>query len=91
MRRGDTGIIKDLEASAKLEKKKRPRLQSEREREWCRRLVKRWGDDWGGMGRDRRLNPLQQSVGDLRRRIEVWRAGGGRVDVDGEGEVEMES
>jgi len=39
--------------------------------------VERWGDDWGGMVRDRRLNPMQQSEGDLRRRVGVWREKGG--------------
>ena len=78
-RRGG-GIVSELEESARHEKKKRPRVQSAREREWCERLVKRWGDDWGGMSRDRRLNPMQQSEGDLRRRVELWRGkeGGGR-------------
>lgn len=80
---GCRGIVPDLEASAKLEKRKRPRMQSERERDWCRRLVDRWGDDWGGMVRDRKLNPMQQSEGDLRRRIGLWKSnasgvGGGR-------------
>ena len=67
------GIVSELEESARYEKKKRPRQQSAREREWCERLVKRWGDDWGGMSRDRRLNPMQQSEGDLRRRVELWK------------------
>lgn len=67
------GIVSELEESARYEKKKRPRVQSAREREWCERLVARWGDDWGGMSRDRRLNPMQQSEGDLRRRVELWR------------------
>ena len=72
------GIVAALEESAKHEKK-RPRQQSKREREWCERLVGRWGDDWGAMSRDRRLNPLQQSEGDLRRRVELWKGkeGGG--------------
>lgn len=67
------GIVPELEEAARQEKKKRPRRQSEREKEWVERLVKRWGDDWGGMVRDRKLNPMQQSEGDLRRRVEVWR------------------
>ena len=71
------GIIPQLEESAKWTKRKRPRVQSQREREWCGRLVERWGDDWGGMVRDRRLNPMQQSEGDLRRRVGVWREKGG--------------
>ncbi|KAL6715541.1 Nucleolar protein 16 [Lecanora helva] len=67
------GIVPELEESAKYEKKKRPRTQSEQEREWCWRLVERWGDDWGGMVRDRKLNPMQQGEGDLRRRVGLWK------------------
>ena len=67
------GIVGELEEAARHEKKKRPRQQSGREREWCERLVRRWGDDWGGMSRDRRLNPMQQSEGDLKRRVELWK------------------
>ncbi len=78
------GIVAELEESARHERKKRPRQQSVREREWCERLVRRWGDDWGGMSRDRRLNPMQQSEGDLRRRVELWKRkeGIGRVEVE---------
>lgn len=83
--RESKGIVPDLEASAAFEKKKRPRLQSERERAWCRGLVDRWGDDWGGMVKDRRLNPMQQSEGELRKRVGLWlsrqsRGEGGRVE-----------
>lgn len=86
--RGGGMIVAELEESARYERKKRPRQQSTREREWCERLVRRWGDDWGGMCRDRRLNPMQQREGDLRRRVELWKRkeGEGR----GEGEVEVE-
>ena len=78
------GIVAELEESARYEKKKRPRQQSAREREWCERLVRRWGDNWGGMSRDRRLNPMQQSEGDLRRRVELWKRkeGVGGVEVE---------
>ena len=84
--RGGGMIVAELEESAKYEKKKRPRQQSTREREWCERLVRRWGDDWGGMSRDRRLNPMQQSEGDLRRRVELWK----RKEGVGRGEVDVE-
>ena len=67
------GIVPELEQLAKWEKQKRPRWQSEREQDWCRRLVERWGDDWGAMFRDKKLNPMQQSEGDLRKRVELWK------------------
>ena len=66
---GDWGIIPALQASAKIEKKKRPRGQSEAEREWCRSLVEKYGDDWGGMRRERKLIPYQQGEGELKRRL----------------------
>lgn len=68
------GIVAELEAAARAgSAKKRPRIQSKREEEWIERLVTKWGDDWKGMVKDRRLNPQQQSEGDLRRRILKWR------------------
>ena len=68
-----TGIIPELEEASRFEKKKIPRKQSQREVEWVRKLVERWGNDFSGMRRDRRLNPMQQSEGDLRRRVDQWR------------------
>jgi nucleolar protein 16 len=35
-------------------------------------LVEKYGDDYGKMMRDRRLNPMQQSEGDLKRRVKRW-------------------
>lgn len=69
------GIISELEEQAKHSRPKRARMQSQGEREWIDRLVERWGDDWGGMVRDRKLNPQQQSEGDLKRRIGIWKGG----------------
>ena len=81
------GIVPDLEEAAKYSKKKRPPRQSQREREWIERLVDKWGDNWGGMVRDRRLNPQQQTEGDLRRRVGLWNKDQARNDVreDGDG------
>lgn len=79
------GIITELEEQAKYSRPKRPRMQSQREREWIERLVERWGDDWGGMVRDRRLNPQQQSEGDLKRRVAVWKGGKRKGQQEREG------
>ena len=68
------GIVPYLEAAARENgAKMRPRMQSRREEEWIERLLARWGDDVAAMMRDRRLNPRQQSEGDLRRRIKIFR------------------
>jgi len=69
---GDRGIVPELEEAAKYSKKKRPRMQSEREREWVERLVNKHGNNWGAMVRDRRLNPQQQTEGDIKRRVGLW-------------------
>jgi len=67
------GIVKELEEQASMEIKKRPRQQSQREEEWIEALVEKYGDDYSRMMRDRKLNPYQQSEGDLRRRVKLWK------------------
>lgn len=76
---GGGGIVRELEAAARAGDggRKRPRMQSRREEEWIEQLVRRWRDDYDAMVRDRRLNPRQQSVGDLRKRVKRWKDGGG--------------
>ena len=83
------GVVPELEEQAKYSKPKRPRMQSQREREWIERLVERWGDDWGSMVRDRKLNPQQQSEGYLKKRVGVWKKRNGRGQQEQEGR-EME-
>ena len=78
----NNGIIPALEAAAEAElaevkRRKKPRKQSEREREWIKSIVEKYGDDVGAMSRDRRLNPNQQTEADIRRRIMIWRQGKG--------------
>ncbi|KAG8526791.1 uncharacterized protein KY384_008220 [Bacidia gigantensis] len=65
----EKGIVPQLEEASKAVKRKRPRKQSERERDWIKSLVDRWGDDLEAMAKDSRLNPMQQSKGDLKRRM----------------------
>ena len=40
------------------------------------------GENYGRMARDRRLNPMQQTEADIKRRAEKWRAEGGSVAVE---------
>ncbi|KAK2753494.1 Nucleolar protein 16 [Arachnomyces sp. PD_36] len=72
------GVVRALEQQASREeealKKRKPRAQSKREEEWVGKLVERYGDDVKAMVRDRRLNPMQQSEGDIQRRIKKWKA-----------------
>ena len=74
-------IIRLLEEQAASGAEKKDRLQSEREREWIERLVGKYGDDVGKMSRDRRLNPMQQTEADLKRRIGKWRSTGGAIST----------
>lgn len=66
------GIVKLLEEQAKLGYK-RERTQSEREEEWIENLVAKHGDNYEKMFWDKRLNPFQQSVGDIKRRVIKWK------------------
>ncbi|EXJ89118.1 hypothetical protein A1O3_02182 [Capronia epimyces CBS 606.96] len=72
-------VVAQLEAQAAEEEellatKRRPRQQSKREEEWIANLVERYGDDIKAMVRDRKLNPMQQTEGDISRRIRKWKA-----------------
>jgi nucleolar protein 16 len=73
----DSVIVKQLERQADQEGKtvraKKPRFQSTREGEWAQRLIEKHGDNYAAMVRDRKLNPMQQSEGDLRRRLAKWK------------------
>ncbi|KAJ5684226.1 uncharacterized protein N7477_000571 [Penicillium maclennaniae] len=70
-------IVQQLERQADREgqaaKSKKPRYLSQREVEWITRLVEKHGDNLTAMVRDRKLNPMQQTEGDLRRRIHQWK------------------
>ncbi|RPB19490.1 putative nucleolar protein 16, partial [Terfezia boudieri ATCC MYA-4762] len=61
-------LIERASRGAKVE-----RNQSEREKEWIERLVERYGEDYRKMSWDRKLNPHQQSEGDIRKRVVKWR------------------
>lgn len=71
-------IVAQLEAQAAQEadieaKRKRPRQQSSREEDWIASLVEAHGDDVVAMSRDRKLNSMQQSQGDIARRVKKWK------------------
>jgi nucleolar protein 16 len=65
-------VIEELEQLAASGIRKTPRKQSEREAEWIATLVKKYGDDYGKMVRDGKLNPMQQTAGDIKRRVLKW-------------------
>ncbi|TRX96266.1 hypothetical protein FHL15_002990 [Xylaria flabelliformis] len=63
-------IVRQLENEANRPVEKKPRTASSREAEWLQTLVDRYGDDTAAMARDRKLNPMQQTAGDIARRIQ---------------------
>jgi nucleolar protein 16 len=67
-------VIRQLEEAARNGARKAPRKQSEREVEWLERLVSRYGEDYGRMARDRKLNPMQQTEADIKKRVKKWQA-----------------
>jgi len=71
--KSDNPVIRQLEEAARNGVRKAPRVQSQREEEWIERLVAKYGDDYGRMFRDRKLNPMQQTEADLKRRITKWK------------------
>lgn len=72
-------VVAELEDLAAREKKKEPRKQSAREKEWVERLVTKYGDDVRAMSRDRRLNPMQQTEPDIARRVKKWQSENGAI------------
>ncbi|KAE8338142.1 hypothetical protein BDV24DRAFT_138907 [Aspergillus arachidicola] len=72
-----SAIVEQLERQADKEssavKAKKPRHMSEREVEWITRLIERHGDNVTAMVRDRKLNPMQQTEGDIKRRIRKFK------------------
>lgn len=74
-------IVKQLEEMASRPQEKKVRKQSERETEWIERLVAAHGEDYKRMVRDMKLNPMQQTEADIRRRVGKWKASGGEIAV----------
>ncbi|POS85413.1 hypothetical protein EPUL_003069 [Erysiphe pulchra] len=67
-------VIRQLEEQASCVPEKKVRQPSEREQVWIQSLIARYGDDFEKMARDSKLNPMQQTSADIRRRIEKWKA-----------------
>jgi len=62
-------VVRELERQANQPTEKTVRHQSGREREWLESLTAKYGDDVAAMARDRRLNPMQQTVPDIKKRL----------------------
>ena len=74
--RESTGVVAELEKEAAEEEealaRRRPRQQSNREEEWLEQLLQKHGENTRAMARDRKLNPMQQTEGDLKRRLKKY-------------------
>lgn len=73
----ETEVTAQLEDLASRGVHRPPRKQSEREQDWVQRLVEKYGDDYRKMSRDTKLNPMQQSEGDIKRRVAKWKTANG--------------
>ena len=71
---GETEVVKTLMEEARNPAEKKPRYQSEREREWLGKLVAKHGDNTAAMAKDRKLNPMQQTAADISRRLKKMKA-----------------
>lgn len=74
-----TDVVKQLEARASRPAAKHRRKMTENERAFVGELVKKHGDDYGRMHRDMKINYMQRSEGDIRKRVARWREEGGMV------------
>jgi len=74
-------IVQKLEEQASMIPEKKERKQSEREREWLERLVAKHGENYEKMARDMKLNPMQQTAADIRKRVARWKGTGGAVPI----------
>lgn len=71
---GAQRVVDLLEAEASRPTEAHKRHQSQQEREWLGRLVARHGDDTAAMARDLKLNPMQQTAANIRKRLAVYKA-----------------
>ncbi|KAJ4388774.1 Ribosome biogenesis protein Nop16 [Gnomoniopsis smithogilvyi] len=66
-------VVDLLEQQASVPTESHKRHQSAREREWLERLIAKHGDDVAAMSRDLKLNPMQQTVGEIKKKLKVYR------------------
>lgn len=62
-------VVRELEREAAQPTEKLVRHQSEREMEWLGDLVAKHGEDVAAMARDAKLNRMQQTAADIRKRL----------------------
>ncbi|KAI6862180.1 hypothetical protein KC338_g6311 [Hortaea werneckii] len=77
-----TDVVKRLEQEASRPAKKHVPKQTDGERAFVEELVAKHGDDYTAMARDMKINYMQRSEGDLKRRVKKWRESGGTVEAE---------
>lgn len=66
-------VLKWLEEEAERGEREVRRVVHPGERAALGRMVRKWGEDWEGMAKDLKLNYLQWSAGQLRRKVQRMR------------------
>ncbi|KAF2214972.1 hypothetical protein CERZMDRAFT_82854 [Cercospora zeae-maydis SCOH1-5] len=74
-----TDTVRALEEQASRPAAKYKRRQPEGEVQFIEELVRKYGEDYGKMARDMKINYMQRSEGDLRKRIKKWKEAGGKI------------
>nr|POE80920.1 nucleolar protein 16 [Quercus suber] len=74
-----TAVVKALEEEANRPVVKYKHKQSEGERLFVEELVQKYGDDYAKMARDIKINYMQRSEGDIKRRVKRWKEAGGTL------------
>lgn len=77
--RTDSDVVVELERRANMPAEKYRRRQTDNERRFIEELVQKYGFEYDRMARDIKLNYMQRSAGDLKRRIKKWQENGGKV------------
>ena len=80
VRASKAAVVAELEREAARPEKKYNRRMPEGEKAFVRELVEKHGDDYEAMQRDVKINYMQRSAGDLKRRVRKWREEGGVVE-----------
>lgn len=77
-----TQVIREIESYSSRGVAPTQRKPSSRESQWIERLIEKHGNDYSRMSMDLKLNPMQQSTGDIRRRIRRYNQ---TIQLDGKG------
>ncbi|KAK4546786.1 hypothetical protein LTR36_001518 [Oleoguttula mirabilis] len=70
-------VVRKLQQEAGKPAAKYKPKQSDAERAFIAELVAKHGDDYAAMSRDMKVNYMQRSAGDLKRRVQKWKESGG--------------